>query len=616
MAEAVTERKLAAILHADVVGYSRLMGEDETATYNLVAECLDVFAAAISKHQGRVVNYAGDAVLADFTTVTAALTCAVAVQREFQTRNENVPDSRKIQFRIGINLGDVIVDHDDIFGDGVNVAARLEGLAKPGGICISESVRDAIGAKLPYDYEFMGKQQVKNIARPVRAYQVILDPEAATKTTQPGKFKSWLIRLYLLGLFVLAIGVIIWLQPWRTADPPDESVPAAKPGIAVLPFANMSADPEQDYFTDGITEDLISDLSKISGLLVIARNSMFTYKGQAVKVTEVANELGVRYVLEGSVRKAGDQLRISTQLIDAFQGGHLWTERYDRKLENIFALQDEITDKIVQALKLKLTPSERELLAHRYTNNVEAFDYFLRGQALVRTSDYESARQMYRQAIALDPTFARAYGALAMSYLITVNFGGSSDSDLDVEQALRLAQRAIALDDSLPPAYFALSFAHLYDRQVEQALGAIQQALALDPNYADGYILYGWIHTLRGEIEETIRLVDMALRLNPSAHATALQTKAMAYYEMGRFAEALVILEKSRERNPEHISVRADLAAVYAALGRQDDAEWEAEEIMSLVPDFTLQRWARGHPFVDPMRLERRLEHLRQAGLE
>ncbi len=359
MAEKHVTRKLAAIFYADVAGYSRLTGEDEEGTHRLLSAYLDAITASIEKHYGTVLHFAGDAVLADFTTVSDALSCAVNTQHDLKDRNNDLPDNRKVQFRVGVNLGEVIVDRGEIYGDGVNVAARLEGLADPGGICISATVYDAIGTKLPFDYEFLGEQSVKNIEKPVRAYSVRLKPGAVLPAPSIRK-TGWSTRRLIVATaaaVVLAIAVVVlgWLQPWQPDVEPASVAKMAfplpdKPSIAVLPFTNLSGDPEQEYFADGMTDDLITDLSKISGLFVIARNSTFTYKGKPVKVQRVAEELGVRYVLEGSVRRAGNKVRINVQLIDATTGGHLWADRYDRTLDDIFALQDTITGKVVQAL--------------------------------------------------------------------------------------------------------------------------------------------------------------------------------------------------------------------------------------------------------------------------
>ncbi len=390
MSEDRLPRKLAAIFHADVVGYSRLTGEDEEGTHRQLKSHFDAISASINTYGGTVVNYAGDAVLAQFPTVTNALASAADVQRELAERNRDLPDQRKIQFRIGVNLGEVIVDGDDIHGDGVNVAARLEGLAEPGGICISESVKSAVGNKLPMEYESLGAQQVKNIADPVRAYHARLQPGATlpepTGVAKPQKTSRVRVTV---GAVIIAVvigsGLLLWLKPWAPEiDPaPDDRMArpqVEKPSIAVLPFNNVSGDPAQEYFSDGISEDIITDLSRVSGLKIIDRNSSFTYKGKAVKPQQIGKDLGVQYVLQGSIRKAGDRVRITTQLAKTTDGYQLWAERYDREQGDIFALQDEITEKIIAALLIKLSGDERDLLTSRPTRNFEAYDLFLQGQ--------------------------------------------------------------------------------------------------------------------------------------------------------------------------------------------------------------------------------------------
>ena len=385
------DRRLAAILSADVVGFSRLMGTDESDTLaQLKGHRGELIDPEIATHRGRIVNTAGDSVLAEFASVVDAVQCAVSIQRAIQDRNQGIAEDRRLTLRIGISLGDVIADGDDIFGDGVNVAARLQALAEPGTVCISRSTRDQIRDKLTFTLEDLGEHSVKNIARPVRAFRVALDDAEPTVGDAKSKVE-------------------------KPLSLPDE------PSIAVLPFDNMSGDPEQEYFSDGLAEDVITDLSKISALFVIARNSAFKFKGEAVDVAQVSRELGVRYVLEGSVRKAGQRVRINAQLIDGSTGGHLWAERYDGDAEDVFGIQDEVTGKIVDALKLKLTPDEKERLDRRGTDNVEAHDCCSRGRELARRFKRESnveARAKFEQALALDPMFVAAYAGLAGTHAL------------------------------------------------------------------------------------------------------------------------------------------------------------------------------------------------------
>src|SRR3989441_4376795 len=422
------ERKLAAILSADVKGYGRLMGEDEVATIRTLTAYQEAMTTFIQQHRGRVVDASGDNLLAEFASVVDAVRCAVEIQRELKTKNADLPAPQRMEFRIGINVGDVIVEGERIYGDGVNIAARLEGLAEAGGICISGIVYDQVETKLALGYEYLGGQTVKNIAKPVQVYRVQMEVGASTPTVSD------------------------------------------KPSIAVLPFVNMSRDPEQGYFSDGITEDLITDLSKLSGLFVISRNSVFLYKGKAVKPEQVSQELGVRYVLEGSVRKAGSRVRITAQLIDATTGHHLWAERYDRDLQDIFAVQDEVTQQIVAALKVRLTDSEQSHWGRTPTINLAAYDYYLRGLECYGRRTQEAtaqARQMFERAIDLDPPFAAAYAFLDRTYLMELIYQWHPDPQTQ-EQLFVLGQKAVALDETQPVAHGTLGLAYLGKKRRRQ----------------------------------------------------------------------------------------------------------------------------------------------------
>ena len=585
MAEENVTRKLTAILYADVAGYSRLTGEDEVGTHKQLSAGLDLISGAIKAKGGNIVHYAGDAVLADFGSVVAAVDCAVSIQRQLAESNAQVPDDKRLQFRIGVNLGEVIVDRDDIYGDGVNIAARLEGLAEPGGICISGRVYDQVEGKLDLGFEDIGEQEVKNIRKPVRVFRVKID-DGGARREGPG-----------------AAGQDLAL--------PD------KPSIAVLPFVNMSADPEQEYFSDGITEDLITDLSKISGLFVVARNAVFLYKGKAVKPVEVSRELGVRYVLEGSVRKAGDRVRISAQLIDPPTGYHLWAERYDRDLTDIFALQDEITEKIVAALEVKLTEGEQEQVARRYTENLEAYDYFLRGrayQASATNEDNARAREMFERAIELDPTFAGAYAQLSYSHFRDWRYQWSKDPQAS-EWALKAAQKAVALDDSLPLAYMYLGWAYVWKKQYEQAIAEAERAIALDPNFAEGYVRLGQILNLAGRPEEGINMVKKAMSLDPHYPPHYLFFLGFCYYAMGQYEEAIAALKRSLARNPDHFSPHRALAVIFSELGRKEEARAEVAEMLRISPGASLEGERERIVFKDQAVLERYLEGLRKAGL-
>jgi adenylate cyclase len=503
----------------------------------------------------------------------------VSIQRQLAESSASVPEDAKLRFRVGVNLGEVIVDRDDIYGDGVNVAARLESLAEPGGICISSMVHDQVEGKLDLGFEDMGEREVKNISRPVRAYRILIDDPV--------------------------------VRPIEAPMLPD------KPSIAVLPFVNMSADPEQEYFSDGITEDLITDLSKISGLFVVARNAVFLYKGKAVKPVEVSRELGVRYVLEGSVRKAGDRVRISAQLIDPPTGYHLWAERYDRDLTDIFALQDEITEKIVKALEVKLTEGEQEQVARRYTENLEAYDYFLRGRAYqVRATieDNTREREMFERAIELDPSFAGAYAVLSHTHFRDWRNQWSEDPQT-LERAFEAAQKAVALDDSLPLAHTYLAWAYVWKKQHEQAIAEAERAIALDPNFAEGYARLGNILNMAGRPEEGINMVKKAMRLDPHYPPTYLLFLGYGYYAMGQYEEAVAPLKRSVTRDPDFLSPHRTLAVIFSELGRKEEARAEVAEMLRISPGVSLEGERERLAFKDQAVSERYLEGLRKAGL-
>src|SRR5438132_455559 len=475
------ERRLTAILAADVVGYSRLMGANESGTLAMLdALRTDFVNPKISEHQGRIVKLTGDGMLVEFPSVVNAVACAAELQRTIRKQNAGTPQDQRIEFSMGVNVGDVIVQGEDIFGDGVNVAARLESIATPGGITISGPVRDHIGNRLELAFEDMGEQTLKNIERPIRVYRVCLDTPAA-----PGKNQ-------------------------KTAQHERE-----KPAIAVLPFNNMSGDPEQEYFSDGITEDIITDLSKVSGLLVIARNTAFTYKGKAVKVQQVAQELGVPFILEGSVRKAGARVRVTAQLISSENGAHVWADRYDRDLTDIFAIQDEITHAIVEQLKIKLLPQEKESIGQAPTDNIEAYTYYLRGRDFFYRHSkryYQLARRMFAKAVELDPLYARAYAGIADCDSILFHH---YHEDVGIDSILDTSAKALALDDRLAEAHasrgLALSLTHRY----EQATEEFERAIALDPNLFEAHYFYARANFAQGNLERAAALFERAAEIKP-----------------------------------------------------------------------------------------------------
>ncbi|MFQ5897295.1 MAG: tetratricopeptide repeat protein [Candidatus Methylomirabilia bacterium] len=625
------ERKLTAILSADVKGYSRLMGEDEVATVQTLTAYRGVMASLIRQHRGRVVDSPGDNLLAEFASVVDVLQCAVEIQQQLKVRNAALPEHRRMEFRIGINLGDVIVERERIYGDGVNIAARVEGLAEGGGISISGTVYDQVKNKLVLGYDSLGEHTVKNIAEPVRVYRIRMEPGAAQAVGAAGGARggrrAW--RWVALGAgaccLLIAAGVAIWSLYLWPSPPPAAVVSEGtlaleipdKPSIAVLPFENLSGDPEQEYFSDGITEDLITDLSKLSGLFVIARNSVFTYKDKPVKVQQVSQELGVQYVLEGSVRKADGRVRITAQLVDATTGHHLWAERYDRDLKDVFALQDEITQKIVAALAVTLTEGEEARLGGEHTGSAEAYDYFLRGTEYYRRTTREGnlkAREMFERAIELDPEYGEAYAALGWTYFHGWTMQWSQDPQT-LEQALELAQRSRGLDDSLPGCRLLLGLVYLWKKQYEEAIAEAEWATALAPNDADAYATLGDILSWAGRPEETIRLVEKAMRLNPRYPFVYLWGLGHAYYLTGDYEAAIVTLKRVLTRNPDWLPAHAYLAVIYSELGRKDEARAELAEVRRLSPELSLESLRQRLPYKDEAVLERFLDGMRKAGV-
>ena len=633
-------RKLSAVLYADVVDYSRLTGKDEEGTHRRLSEYLDLLSDHIEDHHGRVVHYAGDAVLAEFDTVVDAVSCGVDIQNDLHARNEALPEDQRVWFRIGVNLGDVIVDRHDIYGDGVNIAARLEGLADPGGICLSGTVHDALGNRLELGYAYMGEQQVKNIAQPVRTYRVIFDwTEPARDPVFGAAVRSARRKLALFGSVIVmmtAAAVAWWLlapvpdeKPSPTtgvAAAPDPTAGATTPtadqpeqkSIAVLPFINMSNDPEQEYFSDGLTEDLITDLSRISGLFVIARNSTFVYKGQTVNVQDVGRELGVRYILEGSVRKAANRIRINAQLIDVENGMHIWADRFDRELTDVFALQDEVTRTIVDALAVNLTEEDEARLRGSDATTPEAYDTLLRGNELFSRytpEDNANAREWYREAISLDPGYARAHANLALTHGVDVLFGWTTDREQSIRLGIAAAEEARRIDDSVPQIHFTLANLHGAEVRWDLAYQSALRSIELEPSYSDGYGMLAVTLTFLSRLDEAMAAVEKSKQLNPRYSYIILWLEGRILFLMGRFEEAAARLEEAVDRNPAFDQSRILLAAVYGNMGRHEDAEWQAEEVLAMHPEFTISEFMQRWGYRTPEHRQLLVEGLRVAGI-
>lgn len=577
------DRRLAAIFAADVVGYSRLMGQDEAGTLSVVRACrVELIDPKIADHKGRVVKSTGDGILAEFPSVVNAVACAVDIQRAMETRNADLPADHVILLRIGINLGDVIVEGTDIFGDGVNVAARLEGIAPPGGIAVSGTVRDHLGNRLNLQFEDMGEQVLKNIQMPVRAYNVLT--KGIATPTQP----------------IAAL--------------------ADRPSIAVLPFQNMSGDPEQDYFGDGIAEDIITALSKLRGFFVIARNSTFAYRGKTPDIRQVARELGVRYVLEGSVRKAGERLRVNGQLIDAMSGNHIWAERYDRPTNEIFALQDEITASVVAAIEPQIYAAEGLRLRSKPPESLDAWGCVVRAMPYIWTwviQDEETGINLLKRAIELDPDYARARSLLAWAFATRV-VSGKLEFEPGISDGLALAQRAIDLDPDDPWAHFAAGYVYSFSRRLGPAVEELNEALQRNPNFAFAHIILGVAYGYAGLAEDGLRQLEIARRLSPrdQTQAANLSVEGLCHLVAGRYSEAVSAERRAVQMRPNFGTAWRTLTAAAGLAGDLETARQGLVECKRLQPNVSISWIEKYHPLMRAEDRARYIEGLRRAGLE
>jgi adenylate cyclase len=630
MAEEVFKRKLTAIFSADVEGYSRLMDNDEEATVRTITSYRTAITDLVQQYRGRVVDTTGDNILAEFTSVVDSVNCAVEIQRELAERNAELPYNRKMEFRIGVNLGDVIEEEGRIYGDGVNIAARVESMAEAGGICISGRAYDQVANKLGLEYENLGEHQVKNISAPIRVYRVLSFPSAAAHRVVQAKDalrRRWRkIALPIAAVVVVAVVVLgIWQFYLRRPSVEPASVEKMafplpdKPSIAVLPFDNMSGDQKQEYIADGITENVITALSKTPNLFVIARNSSFTYKGKPVKVQQVSEELGVRYVLEGSVQKSGDRVRLTAQLVDAIEGRHLWAERYDRNLKDIFAIQDEITLKIILALQVKLTEGEQARVLAKGTDNLKAYLKVLEGidhgyrwnkEANVR------AKQLFEEAITLDPEYATAYERLGVIHVMDVWLGASKSPRKSLARATELAQKAIALDDSLAFPHGLLGLINTMIGQYEKAIAESERAVSLEANSADSYAYLATALRYAGRPQEAIPLFKKAIRLNPIPPSWYLNDLGYAYSQVGRYEEAISAYKKALHHTPDNLFVHLGLAFAYISSGRQEEARAAASEVLRIDPMFSLDKLEKDTKAMKTIFKESFYDNLRKAGLK
>jgi adenylate cyclase len=626
-------RKLRAILSADVKGYSLLMSDDEAFTVKTLKTYRELMSKRVEFHTGRVVDAPGDNLLAEFASIVDAVECAVEIQKILKKKNEELIENKRLEFRIGVNIGDVIQDGDSLYGEGVNIAARIEGLAEPAGVCISRNAYDHVKNKLTLGFEYIGEHSVKNIRDPVRVYKVLMDPDDAGKLLGdvPKKVtKKWIWATAVLAIIVIAS--VVWQVYQNMAKP--ELQPSSinrmafplpeKPSIAVLPFSNLSGDPSQDYIADGISENIISDLSKISEMFVIASNSTFTYKGKSVKVQQVSEELGVQYVLEGSTQKVGNRLRITAQLIDATTGHHLWAEKYDREMEDLFVLQDEITHKIIVELQVKLTEGEQARVSHKSTTSLEAWSYAVRGLKLFERASKENnakAMELFERAVELDPGYVWAWVRLAWTHVVSRRPGWSESGSESLEKAFEISQKVLALDDSDSDVRALLGLVYRLQGQYEQAIIEGERSIELGPTNAQAHVLLSVTMNYVGRFDDAIELVKKAMRLHPYYPAYYLQWLGAAYRMTGRYEEAIIVYKQLLERSlkGDYISLGAHLflADVYAEVGLEKEARYHAAEVIKIKPNFSLESVNKvsTYQYKNPIYLERRLNALRKAGI-
>jgi len=623
------KRKLAAILSASAVEYGRLMGEDEAGTLQTLKGHRQAMCSLVGKHQGRVVDTRGDNLLAEFSSVVDALECAVEIQKELKGRNEALPKERRMPIRIGIHLGDVIEEEGKIYGDGVNVAALLDSLADAGGICVSRSAHDQVKNKVAVGYQDLGQHGVETIAEPVRVYRVVLEPDPKWKMIGKiwSRMKRWQKVSLTIGIALLQMGGGLLVKKYFDR-PPSPSVSTAsvqkvalplpdKPSIAVLPFENMTGDPKQEYFADGFTEQIITSLSKISSLFVISRNSTFTYKGKPVKVQQVGEELGVRYVLEGSVQKSSNRIRINVQLIDAISGRHVWAESYDRDLKDIFGLQDEVILKIASALSVNLTSGEQARAWAEGTKSLEAYLKLMQGREYRYKGNRESnamARRLAEEAIALDPKYAEAYLLLGATHLYEIYLGTSRPKE-SLAKAIELTQKALAMNGSLADARSMLGLLYSWSGRYEEGIAEAERGVELDPNSGQAYYNLAVVLRWAGKSKEAIPAIRKALRLEPIPPDNYIQQMALVYFQTGDCREAIAACEKGLKRQPDHLISRIIMAAVYGSCGRETEARKEATEVLRINPKFTVESFMGNIPYKNPADRDRVVQGLRKAGL-
>jgi adenylate cyclase len=621
--------KLAVILHADVAGSTILVRENEQLAHERIQDTFQHFSKIIIEHQGRVHELRGDALLAEFERASDAVSAALELQVTQHEYNAKIDDTIKPEVRVGVALGEVIIADGTITGAGVVLAQRLEQLSKPGGVVIQGAAYETIPERFPFEYASLGNHQVKGFDEAIRAYEVTLSdgktipPSQAISRQTVVKISRNQFSGIAAILIIVALTILYWLKPWEAQTEPllvEQTAlqQSGIPSIAVLPFTNISNNPEQEYFVDGITEDIITDLSRLSKLRVLARNTSFKYKGQIIDLKKIVNELGVSHILEGSIRRTGNNLRITSRLIDSISGESIWAERFDKQLDDVFKVQDDVTQSIVSSLSIKLTGRDKEVLAQPTTSSFAAYDLFLQGQSLTNERTKEAnlqAQKIYQKAIELDSGYARAYGALAVTLSRFSTAGYSESPEETKKQALELALKAVKLDSKSQHTYWALGFTYLYLHEFEMAAEAVRAAMVIAPNYADGLGLLALIKNRMGLAEESIKLIDKAILLNPYYTWDYLYNLGFAHYTLENYEKASEFLQEALERNENARPARLLLAASYVGLNRLDDAEWEIEEILSQNPMMSISFLVKGLFFGNEDKMNIYVAHLRKAGL-
>jgi adenylate cyclase len=597
------QRKLRAIFSADVKGYSRLMGDDEEYTVKTITKYRNIIADLIKKYRGRVVDAPGDNILAEFGSALDAVNSAISIQDTLATENRKLIEHRQMDFRIGINLADVLHKGDRIYGDGVNLAARIENLAEPGGICVSRGVYDQVKKNVSKEFKYMGEHIVKNISEPVRIYRILLSPGSDKNTIKKPIIKSnRIMSPYALIFAILVVASAAAIYKFYVSTPTTVSksekaeAPTLrnKPSIAVLPFVNMSKDPDQEYFSDGVTNDIIAALSKFRELLVIASNTVFTYKGKAVNIERIGQELNVKYILEGSVQRIANKLRINAQLIDATTGFHIWSEHYNRDLEDIFSVQNEIVNSIVGKFGVEIDTVERKRAMQKETESLKAYDYWLRGMEYLRRrarSDNVKARNMFEKAVELDPQFSSAYVGLAHTYEVQVAFGWTEFPNQALRKAEELSLKALGFDNSNAYAYRLLGLVYAIQRNYDLSINKLNRAIELNPNDARSLSQRGQVLIWAGKIDDAINSLETTYRYDPNMIPGDFMFLGIGYYLKGNYEKAISILKEGVSRKPDWVGNHIILAATYAQIGHLEEAKKEAHNVLQLEPFFKIDHY-------------------------